>query len=178
MPVGTVVARNLMDGVTVLSSDIKGTHTVEWSALNDPDGGDVQFIPFEIAESVAFRRAISRKVIELLPDESDPAISAAIMLQVEAFQRRQNGARGDVEQTIERPIDNSSVMLFCVGPDSRGQGQCGQPVAVPSKKRNDVPPLCHTHRPLSGQFVPESGHSNGEPITNWTRVTLGTRESL
>jgi hypothetical protein len=179
MPVGTVVARNLMDGVTILSSDIKGTHQVEWGALNDPDGNDVQYIPMEIAESVGFRKAISRGVIEIVEEDSDKTITDAITLQVQAFRRRQAGAREDIQSTLDRPANNDSIMLFCVGPDTRGNnGKCGQPVAVPEKKKNDVPPLCTQHRPLAAQYVPESATVNGEATTVWTRVTLGVRESL
>jgi hypothetical protein len=180
MPVtGTVVARNLQDGVTVLSSDIKGTHSVEWGAMGDPDGNDVQYIPEEVVNSVPFKKALARGVIELLVEDSDEKVAEALSLQVASFKRRQAGAREDIHSTLERPANNDSLMLFCVGPDSRGNNNaCGQPVPMLEKKKDDVPPLCHTHRPLAAQYVAESGVSDGKSVTIWTRVTMGARESL
>lgn len=175
MPVGTIVARNRMDGVTVLASDVKGSHSVEWAALGDPNGDDIQFIPGEVQESVAFRRAVSRGIVEILPDESDPDVVSALERQVAAFKRRQEGAKEDVEVTIEKPTNRDSVSVFCVGPDSRGTGKCGVAVAVPEKKLKDEPPLCAQHKHLSSQFVPEVV-SGAEDKVEWVHVTLGARE--
>lgn len=177
MPVGTVVARNLMDGVTVLSSDNKGTHTVEWGAYGDPDGNDVQYIPTEIADSVPFRRALSRGVIELVGDETDKDVAESLLRQVDAFKRRQAGAVEQAESLIERPANNDSIMLFCVGPDSRGNaGKCQQPVPVKATQKDAVPPLCTMHRLLAPQFVSTVVIDNGESKTQWTQVSLGSRE--
>lgn len=176
MPVGTVVARNRMDGVTVLSSDAKGTHSVEWAAYRDPSGDDIQFIPEEVLMSVAFRRAVSHGVLEIIEDESDPEVVQALTLQVEAFKRRQEGAREDVEATIEKPTNRDSISVFCVGPDSRGTGKCGTPVAIAEKKLKDEPPLCSQHRHLSQQFVPEVVKGS-EDRMEWVRVLLGARET-
>jgi hypothetical protein len=175
MPVGSVVARNLMDGVTVLASDVKGTHSVEWGALGDPSGDDVQFVPQEVMESVAFRRALARNVIELIEDESDPEVTSALARQVDAFKRRQEGAKEEVEVTIDRPTSRDHVSTFCVGPDTRDQGKCGEPVAISEKKLKDTPPLCNRHKHLASQYVPEAVKGQ-EDRTEWVRVTLGPRE--
>ncbi len=175
MPVGTIVARNLMDGVTVLASDVKGSHSVEWAALGDPSGDDIQFIPNEVLESVAFRRAVSRGIVEVMEDESDPDVVSALTRQVAAFKRRQEGAKEDVAVTIEKPTNRDSVSVFCVGPDSRGIGKCGQAVAVPEKQLKDVPPLCTQHKHLAAQFVPEVVNG-AEDKVEWVHVTLGARE--
>lgn len=176
MPVGSVVARNLMDGVTVLASDVKGSHSVEWAAKGDPNGDDIQFIPNEVLESVAFRRAVSREIVEIIEDESDPDVVDALHRQVAAFKRRQEGAKEDVELTIDKPTDRDSVSAFCVGPNTRGTGDCGVAVAMPEKKLKDEPPLCAQHRHLATQFVPEVKTTGDETKTVWVRVSLGARE--
>jgi hypothetical protein len=177
MPVGAIVARNRMDGVTVLASDVKGSHSVEWAALGDPSGDDIQFIPNEVLESVAFRRAVSRGIVEIMEDESDPDVVGALAAQVAAFKRRQEGAKEDVQVTIDRPTSRDSLSVFCVGPDSRGIGKCGQAVAVPEKQLKDVPPLCTQHKHLAAQFVPEVVNG-AEDKVEWVHVTLGARERL
>lgn len=176
MPVGSVVARNKMDGITVLSSDVKGSHSVEWGAFGDPAGNDIQFIPQEIVESVAFRRAIARDVLELIEDESDPDVISALSRQVDAFKRRQRGAEEEVAVTIEKPTNRDTVSAFCVGPDTRDQGKCGEAVAISEKKLKDTPPLCPRHAHLSAQYVPEAITGN-EDRMEWVRVSLGARES-
>lgn len=178
MPVGAVVARNLMDGVTVLSDDIKGSHTVEWGAAGDLDGNDIQYIPEAVLTCVAFQKALARGVVEIVQEESDPMVAEAITRQVESFRRRQDGARAQAESMIDRPEDRSGIMMFCVGPDSRGGGACGQPVAIPAAQKDNMPPLCSNHRKLAPQFIPEITAMDGKTTTVWTRVTLGVRESL
>jgi hypothetical protein len=177
MPV-TVVARNLMDGVTVLSSDIKGTTAVEFGAKDDPNGDDIQYIPEEVLNTPAFKRALARGVLGLIEDQSDPEVTDALAKQVAAFQRRQRGAEDQVQETIDRPTNRDAVSLFCVGPDNRGTGTCGEPVVVPAnKKQDDEPPLCHRHRNLAAQYVPQHIVSreapDGETKVEWARVTLG-----
>lgn len=180
MPVGSVVARNRMDGITVLASDVKGSHSVEWGALGDPSGDDVQFVPEEVTNSVAFRRALARGVVELVDDESDPEVAEALSRQVEAFKRRQDGAKEDVEVTIERPTSRDHVSTFCIGPDTRDMGKCGEPVVISEKKLKDAPPLCPKHKHLATQYVPEQrigdASKGQEDRVDWVRVTLGTRE--
>lgn len=176
MPVGSVVARNKMDGITVLASDVKGSHSVEWGAFGDPSGNDVQFIPAEVIESVAFRRALARGVVELVDEESDPQVAEALSRQVDAFKRRQEGAKEDVAVTIEKPTNRDTVSAFCVGPDTRDQGKCGEAVAISEKKLKDTPPLCPRHQHLAAQYVPEAVTGN-EDRMEWVRVSLGARES-
>lgn len=176
MPVGSIVARNLMDGVTVLASDVKGTHSVEWAAKNDPEGNDIQYIPEPVLESVAFKRALARGVVELLADESDPEVVEALALQVEAFQKRQRGAQESVAVTIDKPTSRDHVSTWCVGPDNRGTGQCGEAVAISEKLLKDVPPLCPRHKNLANQYVPEVNTEGQEAKTQWIRVSLGSRE--
>ncbi len=175
MPVGSVVARNLMDGITVLSSDVKGTHSVEWGAMGDPNGDDIQFIPEEIVTSVAFRRALARNIVALIEDESDPEVLTALTRQVDAFKRRQEGAKEQVQVTIDKPTANDTVSAFCVGPDSRGNGKCGVSVPVLEKQLKDTPPLCPQHKNLANQYVPEVVKGQEDRV-EWVHVTLGARE--
>lgn len=176
MPVGSVVARNHMDGITVLASDVKGSHSVEWGAKGDPAGDDIQFVPAEVVESVAFRKALARGVVELVDEESDPEVAEALSRQVEAFKRRQEGAKEDVAVTIEKPTSRDTVSAFCVGPDTRDAGKCGEAVAISEKKLKDTPPLCPRHKHLATQYVPEAVKGQ-EDRMEWVRVSLGARES-
>lgn len=177
MPV-TVVARNLMDGVTVLSSDIKGSTAVEFGAKDDPNGDDIQYIPEEVLNTPAFKRALARGVLGLIEDQSDPEVTEALAKQVAAFQRRQRGAEDQIQDTIDRPTNRDSISLFCVGPDNRGTGTCGEPVVVAANKRkDDAPPLCHRHKNLASQYVPQhivsKDNPDGETKVEWVRLTLG-----
>lgn len=176
MPVGSIVARNRMDSITVLASDIKGTHSVEWAASGDPSGDDIQYIPEPVLESVAFKRALARGVVELLEDESDPDVVDALAKQVEAFKRRQAGAKEDVQATIDRPTSRDHVSTWCVGPDNRGTGTCGEAVAISEKLLKDLPPLCTRHKNLVNQYVPEVDTSGAEAQTKWIRVSVGLHE--
>ncbi len=176
MPVGTIVARNLMDGVTVLASDVKGTHSVEWAAYKDPTGDDIQFIPEEVMNSVAFKKALARGVVELLDEESDPEVVAALAKQVESFKRRQDGAKEEAVASIDRPTTRDSVSSFCVGPDNRGTGLCGEAVAISEKLLKDTPPLCTRHTNLANQYVPEVDTTGEDAKTRWVRVIVGARE--
>lgn len=175
MPV-TIVARNRMDSITVLASDIKGTHSVEWAAAGDPSGDDIQYIPEPVMESVAFKKALARGVVELIEDASDPEVVEALDKQVAAFKRRQAGAQEDVQATIERPTSRDHVSTWCVGPDNRGTGTCGEAVAISEKLLKDVPPLCPKHKGLANQYVPEVDTTGDQAQTKWVRVTLGSRE--
>lgn len=175
MPV-TVVARNLMDGVTVLASDIKGTHTVEWAAKNDPKGNDIQYIPEPVMESVAFKRALARGVVELLESDTDPEVAEALVKQVAAFKQRQAGAQEEVREIIDRPTNRDHVSATCVGPDNRGTGTCGAAVAVPESALKDTPPLCSQHKELAPTFVPEVDTTGEKAVTKWVRVDLGARQ--
>lgn len=180
MPVGgTVVARNLMDGHTVLSADIKGTHSVEWGPKDDPNGDDVQYVPEAVQAAPAFQRALARGVIALIEDESDEDVVNALNRQVAAFQKRQRGAEAEAQATIDRPTNRDSLSVFCVGPDTRGTGTCDEPLPVPEAQRDKVVPLCSRHKGLAAQYVPEVKIlPTGEPQTVWIRATMGTRNQL
>jgi hypothetical protein len=180
MPVGgTVVARNLMDGVTVLSADVKGSVSVEWGAANDPEGNDVQYVPGEVVSAPAFQRALARGVIALIEDESDTDVVDALSKQVAAFQKRQRGAQEQAESMIDRPTNRDSVAVFCIGPDSRGTGTCGEPTAVPETKKDEEPPLCSRHKGLASQYVPEHLITKDtlEKRVLWNRVIVDSRKN-
>jgi hypothetical protein len=169
-----------MDGITVLSADARGTVSVEFGANGDRNGDDIQFIPEEVLNSPAFKRNLARGVIRVIEDESDPEVVSALAKQVEAFQRRQRGAQEEIQATIDKAEDNDVVALFCVGPDNRGTGKCGEAVLVKSTAKDNAPPLCGQHKHLAPQYIPEhivpGPGEPGERRIEWTRVTLGVRE--
>lgn len=172
MPVqNAVMARNLMDGPTVISSDPRGSQYVEWQGSNDPGGGDVQLVPEEIVSSVPFVRAIQRGILVIENPEDNPDLLERIDKQNAAFRNRLTDAREKLDATIERPQNRDMVTLPCVGPSAKGDGICGEYVTVRELNKNDKPPLCNRHTHLAQEYVPTE-----EAPTKWSRVQLGERE--
>jgi hypothetical protein len=151
---GTVMARNLMDGPTVLSSDPKGTFEVRWEGKGDRNGGDIQYIPDEMLRIPAFARAIKLGVIEIANPEDNPELLVTLNKQAEAFHRLQEKSQEDIRATIDNTKGREMVTLPCVGPSAKGQGDCGELVSMYEAEKNDNPPLCHRHTSLASEFVP------------------------
>lgn len=171
-----VVARNTEPRVVVLSSDPKGSEYVEWAGANDPTGNDIQIVPESVAQSVAFIKLINRGVIIIENPDDNPDLNAAIERQNAAFRARVNNESQAIAATIETPQNNDMVVLPCIGPDSRGQGQCGADVMTREKTKNDKPPLCPVHAPLAPQYIPSEEQQGTVNVKKWTRVTMGSPE--
>lgn len=176
MPV--IMARNNQAGPTVLSSDPKGTHYVEWQGKGDPAGGDIQPVPEEVQNTVAFTRCVRRGIFTVL-DENDAqdTIAAAMDKQQVAWDSRQGLTQQTADEVIDHAANNDIVTLPCVGPDTRGAGgKCGELVNVRDNTKNERPPLCSLHADLAPQFIPGEDIVNGKNVVTWTRLTMGTRE--
>lgn len=175
---GTVMARNLMGGPTVLSTDPRSTHEVIWEGRGDPGGGDVQYIPEEMLKVPAFARALHRGVIELVNPEDNPEAVRALQRQVDMFRSQQERVRDDAMASIEIETNRDLITLACIGPSSKGQGTCGEAVPVPEKTKFDKPPLCHRHADLAVQFVPIStGQDEGaHREVTWVHGRIDPRE--
>lgn len=171
MPV--VYARNNQAGPTVLSSDPKGTHSVEWQGKGDPNGGDVQPIPEEVQNTVAYTRALRRGIIvEVSGEEAVDAFDR----QRDDWDRRTAGAASAATSSIEHTTNNDIVATKCIGPDTRGQGACGADVTVRDAQKGEVPPLCSRHEELAPQYVPSDEMEGTKIVRKWTRVIMGARE--
>lgn len=171
-----VAARNTRKQVVVLSSDAKGSEFVEWQAAEDPNGMDVQIVPETIASSVPFIRLVQKGIIEIENPEDNPGLTEAIDRQRAAFERRTSGAAAQAASAIEKTADNDILSVPCIGPDSRGQGKCGEPVNVRSKTKDEKPPLCNQHLGLASQYVPDERQEGTTSVKTWVRFTMGAPE--
>lgn len=171
-----VLVRNTQSGVTVLASDPKGTHFVEWQGANDPSGGDVQIVPQEVVDSVPFARAIQRGILVIENPEDNPEIVNALTKQNQAWRSRNEQALSDITSTIEQTTNNDVVSVPCVGPNTKGTGTCGVDVPVRDQDRNAKPPLCPQHEALASQYVSTETDEQGRKVTHWNRVVIGERE--
>jgi hypothetical protein len=169
-------ARNMHKGPLVLASDQKGTHSVEWAGNGDPNGEDVQFVPEEVAKCPAYARAIRRGLLRRV-EIDDEGVVQALDRQQEAWQARTAEGDRKAMETIDRQQNNDMIAVRCVGPDSRGAGQCPTEVTVREKSKNDTPPLCAKHVALAPEYVPTQDTTGETPVTKWLRATLGPRET-
>jgi hypothetical protein len=178
MPVlAPVYVQNNQDGPTVLASDPKGTIVVEWAGKGDPTGNDIQPIPEEMLSLPSFTRALSRGVLTLLKDESDPVAVAALEKQTASWQARTQQAAANAVSAIDQASNNDIIQVSCIGPNSRGQGLCGEPVAVREKEQYAKPTLCDLHKDLAPEFVPESVQEGDTSHTRWIRTVMNPRET-
>jgi hypothetical protein len=98
MPVTMV--RNTQPGPTVISSDPKGTHFVEWAGSGDPSGGDIQPVPEEIVNTPQFEKAKRRGIFVLVEDGSDEA-TVALDKQVSAWNASNDTKNEVIKDSIE-----------------------------------------------------------------------------
>ena len=175
MPVTMV--RNTLPGPTVISSDPKGTHQVEWAGKGDPMGGDVQPVPQEIIDTVPFWNAIQKGILAVENLEDHPELQQTLDRQNASWKARQSMAAEQATAAIDQEANNDIVSVPCIGPDGKN-GKCGADVAVRDKTRDDKPPLCEKHAALAGEYVAEElGVVDGKTQKGWARVTMGARES-
>jgi hypothetical protein len=153
---GTVLARNKMAGPTVISSDPRSTHFVQWEGAGDPSGGDVQLVPKEIENP-----------------EDNPALMETLSRQSETWAKRQSDLQTDIRSTIESQPNRDLITLGCIGPAPRGAGLCNAEVTVRDVTKYDAPALCHQHISLASQYVSDDQgrDDKGNKVTSWTRVT-------
>lgn len=176
---GTVYARNLQDGVTVMSSDPNSTQFVQWEANGDPSGGDIQPVSAELAESPPFLKALRQGILTLAVAE-EGALDEVLGKQADAWNARQATAQDDIRATIETTTNNDMVTLPCVGPSSRGAQNCGEDVTVRELTMYGAPPLCHRHAGLASEFVPTAvdRDAKNKEIVEWTRSGMDERVRL
>lgn len=177
MPVhAPVYVQNNQDGPTVLATDPKGTIVVEWAGKGDLNGNDIQPIPEEMLNHVAFTRALSRNVLSLLEDQSDPEVVDALHKQQEAWLARTQRSAKVATDAIESATNNDLIQMTCVGPGARG-GQCEIQVPVRDREKDTKPVLCDRHKDLAPEYVPEQYQENDKTRTRWVRFAMNPRET-
>ncbi len=178
MPVNApVYVQNNQPGPTVLASDPKGTMVVEWAGKGDPTGNDIQPIPEEMLNLPSFTRARARGILTIVEDMSDPEAVAALEKQTASWQARTQQAAAAAVSSIDQASNNDIIQVSCIGPNSRGQGFCGEPVAVREREQYAKPMLCDLHKDLAPEFVPESVQEGDISHTKWVRFAMNPRET-
>lgn len=172
-----MMVRNTEKGPTILSLDPKGSSFVEWQGSGDMNGADVQIVPDEYRQNVAFLRAVQRGILVIENADDNPDVLDAIGKQNAAWEARRQRAASEAEASIDQQANNDIVTLPCVGPNARGQGICGTDVPVRDIQKDQKPPLCSNHSDLAPQFIPEESMVNGKSQRIWTRMTMGHRET-
>jgi hypothetical protein len=170
----TVMARNLMDGPTVMASDPKGTHEVRWEGKGDPSGGDIQYIPEEMLRIPAFAKALHQGIIAIANPEDNPEIVEALDKQARRFHDHHARIKEETMATIEPEKSRDLVSMECIGPSTKRKGICGEAVPVTETKKYDAAPLCHRHEHLRSEFVPvHTGQDEREnKKVEWVRGTM------
>lgn len=186
------LVRNLMPGPTVLTPDPSSQEFIRWEGVGDPEGGDVQLVSTAAAESVPFARALARQII-VMEDVEDGHDAPVMSEGVRAYLARQNdlaaaareAAEAKIAATVVRETDKDILGVACIGPNTRGNGPCGELARVSSADKDGRPPLCERHKSLASQYIREDtgvvttgeGESaTAKAQTRWIRVGLGARE--
>jgi hypothetical protein len=170
MQVGTVLVRNQMKGMTVLSTDPSGKDEVRWDALGDLHGGDVQIVTEHMAHSPNFMRAVSRGILKI-EDNTDPELLAALDQQGAYWRDQQDKVEEEALASIDTESQDAILPVKCIGPD------CQADLTMRQSAMEKNPPLCDGHQHLAPQFVPTEGDRvNGRLQTVWTRIPMGARQ--
>lgn len=164
-----LLVRNMAEGPTVFS-DLSKNIAIEWQGAGNPDGEDLQQVPDSLAEDVNFLKTIQRGVLVI--EEAPDALMEAIAKQTAAYERRSSVATANAKDAIDQQAHNDIITVPCIGPNNRGTGECGEPVPVREKTKNDHPPLCERHKPLASSFVMEETDKfvDGKAQVRWLRA--------
>ena len=177
-----VLMRNTQAGPTVFRDDTSETD-VTWLGAGDPMGRDVQAVPVKYLENVNFIRILSAGILEI--EEASEDIREALRGQLQSpamrhqaklwSQQHGEAAQASVDR-IERTSNNDYVTVPCIGPGSRGSGECGEPVAVRETAKDERPALCPSHVVLEPQYVMSESDRivDGKAVKLWTKAGIDT----
>lgn len=160
-----VLVRNMEAGPTVFSIP-ENNIQIEWQGAGDPNGGDVQHVPDVLLENVQFTKGVRRGLFVI--EKNDDALD----LQDNAHRQQREQQAASAVETLDPEVNNDLIQASCIGPSNKGNGTCGEPVAVKEKTQNEKPVLCPRHAALAPQFA--LTEQDGKPV--WTRSTLAPRE--
>lgn len=171
-----VLIRNTKLGPTVFS-DAKSGAEITWGGADDPMGEDVQAVDADLLKNTEFLRSLSRGtfVLEAAPDEVVAALeghlqSPALQRQAANWRAKQEQEKNTSIESVDHAAKNDIVSVTCIGPSTRGAGECGDQIPVRENSKNEKAPLCPQHAQLAPQYVPtEDG--------GWVRVGLAARQT-
>lgn len=165
--------RNMEPGPAVFS-DLSNNIALEWARAGDEDGNDVQQVPDVLAENVNFLRAVQKGVFVV--EEASPEIEAALTRQAGAWRRKQDEFKEMARAAISEETRNDIITVPCIGPGPKGE--CGEPVMVKEKSREERPPLCQRHARLINEFVVTETDKivDGRAVRTWSRAGMAPRE--
>jgi hypothetical protein len=171
-----ILIRNTKLGPTVFT-DAKSGAEITWGGADDPMGEDVQAVDADLLKNTEFLRSLSRGtfVIEAAPDEVVSALQGhldtpALRRQAANWQAKQDLEKSTAIESVDHKAQNEIVTVLCVGPGTRGDGECGEQIPVRENAKNEKAPLCGQHSQLAPQYVPtEDG--------GWVRVGLAARQT-
>lgn len=171
-----LLVRNLQPGPTVFADKASDT-SIEWAGRDDPSGDDLQQVPEALLkDNIQFLRAVQRGVFEVVDPSEDT--KALLDRQVNAWKERQSADTAQAQASIDPAANNDIISVPCVGPNSRGNGDCGEPVTVREKQSADRPPLCPMHESLASSFamIQTDKIVEGKAETKWVRSSTEPRE--
>lgn len=163
-----VLVRNTEAGPTVFT-DANTNTQVEWQGAGDPSGEDVQQVPDKLVENVSFLRAVNRGI--LVVEEATDEVMAALARQTTSWKERRAKAEAASADAIDEQANNDLISVPCIGPSTRGQGECGEAVPVRENRMYDKPTLCPRHAALAPQYVFTETDKlvDGRSVKKWSR---------
>lgn len=176
-----LLVQNLQSGPTtfsVLSDNVQ----IEWQGKDDPGGNDVQHVPDLLAQNVDFLRALQRGIFEIV--EAPDSVKDALAKQTSSYRDRQSKENEATVSAIDHVVDNDLVAASCIGPSTRGTGECAEQVPVRAKNQDAKPILCPRHENLASQYVlvedpdkPMIEKDGGlSPAKKWVRTQVEPRQ--
>lgn len=163
-----VLVRNTEAGPTVFSVP-EDKIELEWQGAGDPAGNDSQYVPDDLLKNIQFSKMIRRGLFEIVNESEQAAVDE---VQTAAHQARKDEAASAGVSAIEVTANNDLVQAHCIGPANKGNGTCGEPVAVKEKTQDEKPTLCPRHASLASQYA----LTEVDGKTTWVRTTLAPRE--
>lgn len=173
-----VLVKNTEVGPLVFS-DVKANISLEWAGAGDPNGEDLQQVPDEmVTQNTQFIKLVNRGLLVI--EEAPEAVREAMERQQSSYEARRNAESTKASASIDQQANNDLITKPCVGPNNRGQGECGEFVPVREKDSDEKPPLCPRHQNLAGQFIltetDDFNNETGKAVKKWERMGLGPRD--
>lgn len=172
-----LLVRNCMPGVTMFS-DPPNRFSVEFAARGDATGGDFQQVPASLADNIAFIRAVSRGVLEVV--EMDDGVREKLEQSNARWRRQRDETDRALEASMDRSSEQPMVTEPCVGPGMGQDNRCGDAVYRRPQEAQEKPPLCPRHQHLAHEYVithdVEQHDEDGASVPVWERMGMGPRE--
>jgi hypothetical protein len=176
-----ILLLNKQAGPTVFQS---GNTEVVWEGAGDPNGMDLQAIPLAFLEDLNFFRILNKGVLELFdaPDDVAKVVeeqlnNPVLNRQSAAWRAKQEERSSSAVSAIQHTTRNDYVTTGCIGPSTRGPGNCGVDVPVREFGGASKPPLCNKHEDLA-KFcteIPNEIVVDGKEGTVWRLAQVEAR---